>query len=393
MQEKSFEVFEGLEAKQFPEDIAVMEKELIECQFDHPREITVNNAGKPDVLKIIDLHKENLKTETPTIICRGWAMDEGIYGDVAKDLAANYDRRVLMTKGVHGIDIGNIIESATAAGRKIPEVLLRKVAALLKTIEAADAKKVKLAGHSEGAILVVLAAILRPDKIEDIILYNPAGLTGQDSTARLVAGAAADSVVKQAEILAKSRAREMPGALSEDRAQILLNKGRAVPEQLAPLMEEGKVTKEQAERLNKEGAVIKESSDAELVSLMEALKTDPVGILQAVEAIAHTQIQDLLPLLREKGIKIAVVLGEGDHFFPIDKVKRNLAGGDAEDGKNSMYDALYRVDGTHGALNYDPEQSAALIDRIFDEFDELRAKEAAAQKAADLKEQIELSGN
>ncbi|MBI3630948.1 MAG: alpha/beta hydrolase [Candidatus Sungbacteria bacterium] len=118
---------------------------------------------------------------------------------------AERGRRTLTVDASHGIASENIPESATAQGREIHDIELRKVAALLKTLDEKDIAQTDIVAHSEGAIYGVMAALLRPERFRNLVLVDPAGMVGEDTQTRLVKGAALDLSLQMARIYKKRK--------------------------------------------------------------------------------------------------------------------------------------------------------------------------------------------
>lgn len=113
-------------------------------------------------MNVVDVKPERAKTEIPAMWLRGWGTTVEVHEDNILELAQR-GRRTLAIDASHGIASENIPESTTAQGREIHDIELRKVAALLKTLDEKEIEQTDMVAHSEGAIYGVMAALLRPE--------------------------------------------------------------------------------------------------------------------------------------------------------------------------------------------------------------------------------------
>jgi pimeloyl-ACP methyl ester carboxylesterase len=67
-----------------------------------------------------------------------------------------------------------------------PTPQLRKAMAIIEMLDQKKVKNVDAIGHSEGAIVLTLAAKLRPDLFHSIAFFNPAGLSRKRNIGSLV---------------------------------------------------------------------------------------------------------------------------------------------------------------------------------------------------------------
>src|SRR3989338_10760046 len=179
-------------------------RERLKYQFEHPDKIDLYEGG---VMDIIDIKPERPKTEVPTFLLRGWGTIPEVYRNNIIYLAER-GRRILAVNAPHGIDSANIQESATEHGKEIHDIELRKVAALLKSLDEKGIEQTDIVAHSEGAIYGVLAALLRPEKFRNMVLVDPAGMVGEDTKGRLVKGVALDIGLQIARIYKKLLTKE-----------------------------------------------------------------------------------------------------------------------------------------------------------------------------------------
>ena len=277
-------------AKESPES----NRERIKSQLKHPDKIELYEGGTMDV---VDVKPERPKTEIQTFWLRGWGTTVEVHEDNIVNLAER-GRRTLAVDAPHGIESANIQELTTEREQEIHDIELRKVAALLKSLDEKGIEQTDIVAHSEGAIYGVLAALLRPEKFRNMVLVDPAGMVGEDTKGRLVKGVALDIGLQIARIYKKL--------------------------------------------LTKEG--------------FEAFKQSSTAAKALVEL----------------GIKISIVHGVDDKFFPMERVQQQTT--------MEMIDGFYSVKGTHNQLYLHPEQYAFLVDNALDVLEALRKKRGSSEE-------------
>ncbi|MBU6414803.1 alpha/beta hydrolase [Patescibacteria group bacterium] len=146
------------------------EKTYLEKQFQNPKIFGLE--GAEDEIEIFDIIPHKAKTNVPMLFISGWSGTPHAYKENILS-HAKFGRRVISSNTPHGIEAQN--------NEQFPNSEMRKVVAAIKTLEACGIEKVDAVGHSEGAIDVVMAAVLYPEKFRNIVLVNPGGLQGKDS--------------------------------------------------------------------------------------------------------------------------------------------------------------------------------------------------------------------
>ena len=182
-------------------------------------------------------------------------------------------------------------------------------------------EKIDAIGHSEGCMVVILAATLYPERFRDIVLVNPAGMIGKDNPWRL----------------ATSFARE--------------------------------VVKGYVDEVRKNGL-----SEPMLRAIREtttAVINDPVQSFREVLALSNVQIHELLIGLREKGIGISIVSAVDDGVFP-DKRMQEIVTKD-------MVDGYFTVRGHHAQFQLDAERYTQLADYALEMMQQKRERSQQPQ--------------
>lgn len=159
-----------------------------------------------------------------------------------------------------------------------PAIEARKAETLLGFLDAKDIHQIDAMAHSEGAINLAIAAMMQPERFRSLVLVTPAGLIGDDNLLRLSIGFGRHVV--------------RTGQINK------LLKGRL----------KGQIYHQKLPLLKKMSIVLEE------------------GL-----AMTSFNLHPLLLDLRKKGVRIAVLAGEKDTAFPIDRLKNHLSKSAPED--------------------------------------------------------------
>lgn len=231
---------------------------------------------------VVDITPEHPKTEVPVAVMAGWGGTPEIYKDNILALA-EAERRVISVDAPHGIEHGLDSEET----KDMPDTILRKVAALAETIDEKGINKIDMNSHSQGCIEAVLFAKLYPEKVRNIVLMNPAGMVGKDSFWRLAFDFLKDS------------AKQYPESFKKGKLKQTMDMGNIVTTN----------------------------------SLLY-----PVRALKEVNAIAHTQMHDILKELQEKGIGVVVIHSVDDEAFSMERVQK-MSNPEYEEALEEAYEA------------------------------------------------------
>jgi len=292
-------------------------------QFDCPESLEIDGEN----LEVYDVSPKETKTDTPLFVVPGWAATPNFLKENIVGLAEK-GRRVLSVNSSHGVEVadkkknyGRIIfpygfdpnERATAISREeMDEVQLKKIEAFMRVLEEKGIDQVDVVAHSEAGINMILAAGIHPEKIRNIILVDPGGLTGRESPANLAARFTWDS--------AKSMISEM---------------------------KQRRIGMEFYKRMMRAGKEIAKS-----------VAKDPISSFKEILAIARTQTPEVIKELRGLGKQIRVVHAIDDQTFSADKLVETL-------GPDTV-DEIELVKGSHGELAMNPEVMNKLIDEKLD---------------------------
>ncbi len=222
--------------------------------------------------EVVDITPEKLKDEVPVFLAQAWACNAELYKEALRTLSEEERRVVTLNHPRQGGDME--AHSSEEERQKYPEGKLRKALDILEVMEQKNLAQVDAIAHSEGAIHLVIAATLHPEKFRNIVFFGPAGLIGKENFLRLAQGFAAQG--KRPDSL-----RNMP------------------------------ITERE-----------KEDGKKVMDSLVTYLKGNPMRALKETVEIAQTQIHDMIRYLHDKGIGIVVASGIEDPVFPIDQMKK-----------------------------------------------------------------------
>lgn len=248
-------------------------------------------------LEVTDIIPETLKDEVPIVVLPGWGETPATHKDTLNAIV-NLDRRAI------AIRIPRL--GGVRAQDGYPRSEYNKAIALIDTLNKKELKTVDLIAHSEGAIPAIIAALNYPERFRAIVFVDPAGLIGKDSTIKLGARFAS-MLLKDAQ-----RMRKAP----EDKKENMLRAAR-------------------------------ESA--------KYFFANPKRGIQEVNAIAASDIYEMLSALGEVGIKVSVIHGTNDSLFPMGKVLRTAR---EKGGMDTI--GFYSVKGDHREISVHPEKYTAL---------------------------------
>lgn len=159
----------------------------LKAQFSVPEIVELHN----EKIRVWDLHPLGTETGTPIMIVPGYTGDADGFGPSALAMLT-LGRRVIMPDNYHGIQpSADFRERYKDPIRELKEILrehmepqLRKVAALIEMMERKNLEDVDVLAHSEGSIVVLMTAYLKPELFKKKALLNPAGLWKERNSAR-----------------------------------------------------------------------------------------------------------------------------------------------------------------------------------------------------------------
>ena len=219
-----------------------------------------------EVFNIHDVQFGQVKSDVPVLIVPGWGLTSQEWKRSMKELVAS-GRRTLAVDAVHGSN------ETTKTSNPIPEAVNRKMTTFGKALEDRGISKTDAIAHSGGCIELLLAARESPDQFRTLVLVNPGGMIGEDSLPRLLARFAKEVVT---------------GAWNAVR--------------------QGKI-KEHMAIANK---------------VTHSAVTRPILSFKEAQAIATTEVMNLLKELKSKKVNIVVIHGPSDPVFPMERMRKEL---------------------------------------------------------------------
>lgn len=319
--------------------------------FATRKELTLESGAR---VQAVDLPEKEGGAKAPLVLSGAWGMNPDVYKYVLRDLNAS-GRRVLAfpyprQEGQVGTD-----PTLGAGLERVPNDAMRDALSLLQILERSSIEHAGVLGHSKGGASAILAAVLSsrlskrdgvPRRIDNLVLFSPAGVIGEDSLSRVAYGFATQrsNFGKQSESF-----KALPVTDAERTAAAA--EGRTIPE-YGPIG----TTPEDAEGGKAAGA-----------SLASHIKQSDVGnTIEQIWGLSRVQLDHLLAELRADGVGITVMAGVDDPVFPIqrmagtmDETTREIRPGTLD---ASMVDGFLSIRAEHGI----PVPYAPLIEQQFD---------------------------
>ncbi len=293
-----------------------------EAQFANRERIKVPGG----TAEVVDIKPEAAKTEIPVFFGPAWGCTLEVYKPTLEKLAGLQRRVISLDHPRLGGSMSNVPEETI---EKYPQEELRKALNVLEVLDAKKVDKTDAIAHSEAAINVAIAAVLRPEKFRNIVFFSPAGMIGKDKFIRLLQGFAGQS----------KRAESYHAAAS----------GEEIGWQEIPVTETEKEVGADAAR-----------------EAVKYLTKNPVRAIREAKEISDSQIHDMLRYLHEKGIGIVVVNAVDDPVFPPEKMQAIA--------KADMLDGFLSIRGGHGAIGDHPELFVPAVEKMLTALEERGAK-------------------
>lgn len=217
------------------------------------------------IVKYVDISSEHLSDKVPILLAGGWSVGRRGYRSVAEKIY-DEDRRVLLIDHARS-------GQAESGDKKHAKEALQKAHSLLAVMDDAGIEKADVIAHSEGAVNAVLAALEKPDRFRSIILVAPAGMIGKDTVSELLK--------------------------------------RFAPKQARSLTKDFVENPRAASAVNIFGGAY--------------IAANPKKSLRELQALTELQIDRILQILREKGIKIGLIQSKQDPVFPHQRIAEHIS--------------------------------------------------------------------
>lgn len=271
-------------------------------------------VGKFPVIEVTPLQS---KTDIPVVMAPGWSEPPESYIN---------SQSVLASKGRRSL----VFDHPRWGGRVEPNpdylsAELRKAVALLSVIEHSGSNKVDVIAHSEGGVYAVIAAMLQPEKLRNLVLVGPAGVIGHDT---------------------------FPGLLGRFTKKVLRNLAQGISD---------KSTTE---------TVIKTH-----IGSAAYIAKNPIRALSEAVAVSKSDTTIMLEQLHAKGIGIVLIHHAGDEAIPMHRIQQVVKAG--------MLDGVLSVTGLHDDLYVYPHKYTAAAEEMLSALEKKQAKKELVQTNSD----------
>ena len=264
--------------------------------------------AKKDVFKterghteVVDIQPLAPKDVVPVLIAPGWGETPRTHKQSLKIIYDDNRRAITVGHPRHG--------DSVAPEAEFPMAVVRKTQSLIGVISQRHLGKVDVIAHSEGAINAIIAATLYPEKFRNIVLVSPGGLIGKDKFRKLIGRALVSSF--------------------RDTTQAMRNSHEKGPF-LNAVREMAKYIAENPKR----------------------------AIIEEFNAMAKSDILEMVKNLHDGGIGISVVAAVDDPIFPISRMTEVLR------RSEGVIDGFYSVKGGHNKLVTDSRYTRAAINAL-----------------------------
>ncbi len=326
-----------------PEDVAPeqpaaegSEEASLESQFEKPELLDI--AGHQ--VRVLDIRPQEAKTEVPVIMAPGYGTLSPEDNKVNILEMARQKRRTIFVdepRGVDGVLKQGQPEEQKLAGEKVDRFFLRQAETALAVLDKKGIARVDAVGHSEGCLYLVVAASMHPERFRDLVLFDPAGMVGDDSSVALAYRFLKENIAEMLEIDKRRKNGELSAA----------------------------------------AAAQAKKGDEDFIAYLQA---DMPESLEEIRAIATQQTRALLKRAHDNGVMMTIIHGVDDDVFPMERVQKQLSRTDAEkkDGEDLIVDGFYSVKGRHDEFLLNPERYTRMADEALTALEEKRKKKEAA---------------
>lgn len=222
-------------------------------------------------IETLDIVPQKITDTIPVLLAPGWGETLELQKECLKEVYLS-GRRILALR--HAI----VIKKRKREEYPVSE--LQKSETILTLLEKNGLKKIDVISHSEGSINLAIAATLKPNLFRNLVLVTPAGVSGKDNEFRIIIGF----------LIHVLRTRSQFSRLVNTRNVLRDMKS------------------------------LKQQKDITLLHRIRSFQ-------QEISAMATFDIHPLLINLRNHGIKIAILAGEKDPAFPLNRMKKHLEKG------------------------------------------------------------------
>ncbi|MCA9358832.1 hypothetical protein KC926_01350 [Candidatus Kaiserbacteria bacterium] len=243
---------------------------------------------------------ENEKTDVPVMIFPGWTGGSETYA-VNMDAFATEGRSSVMVELLED-QLDSDIQHNLKCAFEYNNV-----------INGSNLEKIDAVGYSEGALNLIVAAILNPEKFNNIVLISPVGLSDNVSKTDLAVNFSREVVSGFFDWLKTEKGREMMMGVSK--------------------------------------------------SVIGRLVGSPIKSWKQVLGMTNVNLVEELKALREQGVGVSIVHGVNDKLISTDDMQKLL--------NQEAIDDLHLFEGSHPDFLFKAEECTKIVD---DALDKLSAK-------------------
>lgn len=275
-------------------------------------------------VKVLDIVPREQKHETPVVIAPGYGTASPAHIKTNILEMVRLGRRTLFIDEPRGITHNFNTEDT----RGIQDYFLNQISALIGTMDAKGIQKVDIVGNSEGGIYTIIAASLYPERFENIVLCNTAGMIGEDTSLKLIYRFATDGL-RSAIDMQKRKGSMSAGAKSQ--------------------MKDG------------------------VAGFNKYVVSNPKASFEEIQSMAGTQIRSIVKDVKSKGVGISIIHTVDDGVFPVDRVMKETSR--QSPTEELIVDGFYTIGGGHTEFSINPEQYTMVADSALTALEEKKSKQ------------------
>lgn len=248
-------------------------------------------------VKVVDINRND--NVTPILLSSGWGETLEALKSVVFSIAKIMGRRVFACDYSHLDNIKGYKDGFPASG-------YMKAHSFINLLNEKGIDKIDAIAHSEGAINIIIASYLNPERFKKIILVNPSGMMRNDTFYKLVKRFLSETLFEP---------------ITLDTAKIFLIYIRY------------------------------------MFRVITYVFRNPIQSLREAIGISRFKIFYLLRNIQKNGVRVAIVVNKNDIIFPAWQVKKSARKAKVKD--------FYLVEGGHNEIHINPEKFTETINKIF----------------------------
>ena len=333
-----------------------------------PEMETIESGGRP--MEIVDVRPE-VATEKPAILLSpAWAVPVSIYRPALTTLKAN-GRRVLSFNNPRSEGRTEVTpdQQKKLEGFSFSQDAVQKAMDILAVLDSKvpDHAPISAIGHSNGAIGLMIAALIEPERFKSIVLYGPSGMMEGESRTRLATGFIKQGLQPVAPTLGNledwpQHKQYMDTLSEEDKA--------AYRRSIADAQAKGEM-----------GTYVKISDDGTAAGVRDHLEGEMADYASQNKMLTVKEMWqmpgnvtlDILAKLKEAGVTVGIVSGVDDQVFPAKNIMESLSATKPQGADiTTIVDGFLSVRGGHGDMNEHPEEFMVPIESLMSKLEKKR---------------------